>query len=515
MLPFDPQMDPSLLDALPPESATGLAALLASLYPMANPGGGGAGAATDLMGPPAPIPLPAGGAPPAAGGGGFVGPPAPPDSTYPSQAGFVGPPAPATMSASDLLPPPGPSPDLPLPPSYALAGGDLPPELQQRLQQQQLAGMGMAFGQAKPGGFGEALARASGVPGAATDQAVAEYRKYQDQTYQRDLVRSEFEAKMAQQSAGEQRQQMQARQLSDTFNTLAHQLPPDSPTLALAKTYAQGGDAAKLAALASQVTTIRQLGGSPDDPDFLAHHQQQLKTEGEAASLTALLPIKAATAGAEAAARLPAEQAIKQYGEGLITARERNMALFNSDLKTQQERTAATISLGREMALADYNRQQSASQPLTQTEAAKLAQQQAMDQYRATLLDQKGTVSVGGKDVLPSQLLQQIQAQMKSSGPMLPPGVGIRQPPVPPASPQSPFLPQLASPAGAPLAPGGGTGAHQPPGAPAPPKVGDGDAAKIKDALSKSGEAQTRKNLAAAGYSAAQVDQLILAGKGP
>jgi hypothetical protein len=483
---FDPQLDPALLDQEDPSvnSASGLAALLASLYPMANPGGGGGGA------PPAPP----------------LGAPAQTPST-----GMVGPPAPLTMKPEDLLPPAQPAPQLPLPPSYALAGGDLPPELRQRLRQQQLAGMGMAFGQARPGAFGEALARASGVPGAAEDQAVGEYRKYQDQAYQRDLMRSEFEARMAQQTAGEQRQQMQARQRADTFNAIARQLPNDSPTLALAKTYAQGGDDAKLAALAAQVTTVRQLGGNPDDPDFLVRHQQGLKAEGEKALASALLPIKAATAGAEAAAKLPAEEAIRRYSEGLITVRERNMAVFGSELKTQQERIAATITLGREMALADYNRQQAASQPLTQTEAAKLMQQQAMDRYRATLLDQKGTISVGGKDVLPSQLLQQIQDQMKKSGPMLPPGVGIRAPQPVPA--HSPLVPQLASPAGAPLAPGGNLAAHQPPGAPAPPPVSSGDAGRVRDSLKLVGEAQTRQRLAAQGRSPAQIDQLILAGK--
>ena len=511
MLPFDPQLDPALLDeeGLPPNSATGLAALLASLYPMASPGAplgqppgpDGSMPPLDLSG--------ASGAPGTAGYGVLSAPPPP----APGPSAQMGPPAPLTMKPSDFLPPAQASPDLPLPPSYALSGSDLPPELQQRLRQQQLAGMGMAFGQAKPGGFGEALARASGVPGAAEDQAVGEYRKYQDQTYQRDLTRSEFEAKAAAQTATEQRQQMQASQRASTFNAIARQLPGDSPTLALAKTYAQGGDDAKLAALAAQVVTVRQLGGDPDNPDFLAQHQQALKAQGEAATASALLPIKAATAGAEAAARLPAEEAVRQYGEGLISARERNMALFNSDLKTQQERTQATISLGREMALADYNRQQAASQPLTQTEAAKLMQQQAMDKYRATLLDQKGTISVAGKDVLPSQLLQQIQDQMKASGPMLPPGVGIRAPQPVPA--HSPLVPQLASPAGAPLAPGGNLAAHTPPGAPAPAPVSSGDAGRVRDSLKLVGEAQTRQRLAAQGRSPAQIDQLILAGKGP
>lgn len=494
MLPFDPQVDSGLLDEdsfLGTRSATGLAALLASLYPMPNAGPPPTAPGAPPGGPP--------GQPPP-----FVGPPVPP------------PPAPpALMKPEDLLPPAPAAPELPLPPSYALSSSDLPPELQQRLHQQQLAGMGMAFGQAHSGTLGEALARASGVPGAVEDQAVGEYRKYQDQAYQRDLMRSEFEARMAQQTAGEQRQQMQARQLADTYNSIAKQLPGDSPTLALAKTYAQGGDAAKLAALAAQVTTVRQLGGNPDDPDFLVKHQQQLKAQGEAAMASALLPIKAATAGAEAAAKLPAEEAIRRYSEGLITARERNMALFNSDLKTQQERVAATITLGREMALADYNRQQAQSQPLTQTEAAKLMQQQAMDQYRATLLDQKGTISVGGKDVLPSALLAQIQAEMKKSGPMLPPGVSIRQPAPPAAPPRSPLVPQPANPAGAPMAPGGGVAPHQPPGGPAPPPVSSGDAAKVKDSLKLVGEAATRQRLAAQGRSPAQIDQLILAGKGP
>ncbi len=91
-----------------------------------------------------------------------------------------------------MLPPTQPQAPLPLPPQYAQSASDLPPELQQHLQQQQLAAMGMAYGQARPGALGEAIARASAMPGAASDQAVQEYRKWQDQEYQRNIARADW-----------------------------------------------------------------------------------------------------------------------------------------------------------------------------------------------------------------------------------------------------------------------------------------------------------------------------------
>lgn len=464
------------------------------------------------------------------------------------------PPPPPPMSAQDLLGPSQQAPDFAPPPQYAQSFGDLPQEQQDRANQESMLQMGSAFGQARPGTFGSALSQGALARMQTQDAAVGSYQKLQDLQYQRDLVNQEQQAKYAQISATQRREQLQAQQSASLYNYVQTTLGAVDPTAAAeARAAAVGGDTKALQDLvgkASAIQELQQKGLSvrtlADLADYQVTHASDLKTQGLVNEEKALGPVKAAnagaTAGAEAAARMPVQEAIARYESGLTTARERNLALFNNDLSTARDVQKSTLDLAREEQLSAFNNQQrtasAASQPLTLTEMAKLQQAQETQDYKAAVLDSKGDlVTYEGQQMKPSEVLKRIRAGYDKSGPQLPPGVAPTAPganplPVPlqfPTPPDPMFRgvtgggstldARVGTTAGGSVAP-----AHQG-GAPNLATVSPGgsslsgppiETSKVKlvaQQLAVSGEPAVRRTLAAAGVDPATIDAYIAEAK--
>src|SRR5580700_3272974 len=166
---LDPEVEeediPDEQAAIGPPTGGGISAALMALLAQ-----GGDGQTAALPGVPTFAGMPQGSPPivPGPGDPGFVGPEMPIGPQLPQDSA---PPPAARPSLTPLQPSdiPGyqePSDDnsLPLPPEYAQSIGDLPPELQAQARQSMLSQMGMAFGSARAGTLGSAIAAASGVP---------------------------------------------------------------------------------------------------------------------------------------------------------------------------------------------------------------------------------------------------------------------------------------------------------------------------------------------------------------
>jgi len=440
---------------------------------------------------------------------------------------------PPPLTPQDLMGPAPPRVDIPQPPQYPQSFGDLPDEQQHQANAEAMARMGVAFGAARPGGLGEAMAQAALGRSLTQDAAVDRYQKQQDLQYQRDLLASEQQSKAAAVSATQLREQQQATQRASLANSIAQRLGPNDSQAQMARMYALAGDDKGLQGIADAMPTrlsMKQRGVNVDDPiaikDWTDQHAAELSRGDKVALENALAGPQAQAAALKAAAEgqatLPTKQAMARYEAGLTFGREQAMAKVNDSLIRGRSLDEAMAQLSKAEQLAVFNHQLSqaaASQPLTGTEAAKAMQGQIHETYQAMKDDAKlEKITFEGKEMLPSAALKIITDRLAQSGPALPPGVKV-QPPGAVPFPTPLAMPTLGARVGTPA--GAAVGPAGPPGPLNLANVGTGkapalDAGKlgaVKQALPALGEAGVRAKLAAAGVPAAQIDAYIAGAK--
>jgi hypothetical protein len=442
MLPFDPaaEDDPTiqnLIESYPDLGGGGLAGAMATQIPGSQP--------IPTQGGFPDLSALAGGAAPGSGGL--------PPGLLPPQSSQ------RPLTAEDLIGPQKAPSQLPLPPDYAMSVNDLPPELQQQYRQQMLSQMGVAFGNARSGTLGSAIAAASGVPGQEQQQAVHNYQQLQDLQYRRALAVAEQQQKMEQQTAAQARLTQQATQGANAVNAI-EQAFPGSSLGQDARRLAMSGDYAALDKMLTNVPSFKAAQAAGVDPSDQQAYQDYLDSrKADAAALAA-----GKKTDAERAAALPYETFIKQLDNGIVTARETGQKQLENSLvtarETAQKQLEDTLIRGRES-----DKQSTGATPLTQTAAAELSSKQVKDAYEAYVTRWKTDSNFQQSEIAagknPETKLVDLKAAMygapppggaagppiPGSGPLLPAGVSIAAPRTAPSPvTTSPLLPRATPP---------------------------------------------------------------------